>query len=104
VGREIKLSGGEITMLKALGLAGTPVHGKQLIDRVGMESAELLDTLDGLTTMGYVLSSKVNIQNMEDVERGYFRVNASFSRELRDALRPGRRKEEEERPRRRPSR
>lgn len=91
-------------MLKALGLAGTPVQGQQLIDRVGMESAEFLDTLDGLLTMGYVLSSKVAVHKMEDVEHGYFRVNASHGRELRDALRPGRRKEEEERPHRRRSR
>jgi hypothetical protein len=32
---------------------------------------------------------------MEDVERAVFRVNASYARDLRDALTPGRRRERE---------
>jgi len=38
---------------------------------------------------------------MEDVERAVFRVNASYARDLRDALHPGRRREEKGRRRRR---
>ena len=71
---EIKLSGGEITMLKALGLSGSPVYGKLLRDRMKeLPSAEFLDTLSGLVVTGYVLSSKVNIVKMEEVERSSFR-------------------------------
>ena len=93
--REIKLDGGEITVLKALGLSGTPVPGKQLLEHVGgMESAEFVDTLNGLINLGYVLSSKINVENMGDIERGYFRVNSSYSRELHDAIRPGHRRDE----------
>ena len=33
--REINLSGGEITLLKTMGLSGTPVYGKPLIQRIG---------------------------------------------------------------------
>lgn len=87
--REIKLDGGEISILKALGLSGAQVQGRMLLDRVDeMETAEFLDTLSGLESMGYILSSKVNVRTIEDVERSYFRVNPSYSRDLKDALNP----------------
>jgi hypothetical protein len=100
--REINLSGGEITLLKTMGLSGTPVYGKLLVERIGeMEQAEFLDELSGLISQGYVLADKVNIRTMEDVERSVFRVNASYARDLRDALNPSRRREREGRRRRR---
>src|SRR3989442_5731466 len=100
--REIKLSGGEITLLKTLGLSGTPIYGKLLVERIGeMEQAEFLDELNGLVSQGYVLCDKVNVRTMEDVERAVFRVNASYARDLRDALNPGRRRERAGRRRRR---
>ena len=100
--REINLSGGEIMLLKTMGLSGAAVFGKLLVERVGdMETAEFLDTLEGLISLGYVLSDKVNLRTMEDVERAVFRVNASYARELRDAIRPGQRREQERRRRRR---
>src|SRR5205807_6636634 len=68
--REINLSGGEITLLKTMGLSGTPTPGKELVKRIGeMETAEFLDALNGLISVGYVLSNKVTIGSMEDVER-----------------------------------
>ncbi len=100
--REINLSGGEITLLKTLGLSGTPTYGKILIDHIGeIEQAEFLDELTGLISQGYILSDKVNVRTMEDVERTVFRVNASYARDLKDALHPGRRREREPRRRRR---
>jgi hypothetical protein len=87
--KEIKLSGGEITMLKTIGLGGGTLSGRLLIGRANeMEEAEFLDTLYGLLTMGYVLSSKVNVQYMEDVERASFRVNPSYAKDLKEAIRP----------------
>ena len=98
---ELNLSGGEIALLKSMALSGTPVFGKLLIERVGdMETAELLDTLEGLISLGYVVSDKESLRTMEDVERAVFRVNASYARELRDAVRPGHRREQERRRRR----
>jgi hypothetical protein len=100
--REINLSGGEISLLKTMGLSGTAVYGKLLIDKIGdIETAEFLDELNGLIDLGYVLSDKVNLRSMEDVERTVFRVNASYARDLRDAIQPGRRREKEQRRRRR---
>jgi hypothetical protein len=102
--REIILGGGEITLLKKIGLSGAQVYGKMLIDRAeGMETAEFLDTLIGLVDQGYVLSNKVNIRLIEDVERAFFRVNAAYAKDLRDAVNPGRKRDREraERQRRR---
>ena len=100
--REINLSGGEITLLKTLGLSGTPTYGKLLIQQIGeMEQAEFLDELNGLIEQGYILADKVNVRTMEDVERAVFRVNASYARDLKDAIQPGRRREHEQRRRRR---
>jgi hypothetical protein len=100
--REIKLDGGEITLLKKIGLSGSPVYGKMLIDRVdAMETSEFLDTLIGLLDQGYVLSNKVNVRVMEDVERAFFRVNPADSKDLRDAINPSRKREQVRRQRRR---
>ena len=100
--REINLSGGEITFLKTMGLSGAPTFGKVLIQRIGeMETAEFLDELNGLISLGYVLSEKMKVRSVEDVERSVFRVNASYARDLRDAIQPGRRREQTRRRRRR---
>ena len=96
MGREIKLNGGEITLLKTIGLSGTQVAGKQLIDKLEeMESAEFLDTLAGLIDMSYVLANKVNIRTIEDVERAIFRVNPAHSKDLREAINPGRNRDKD---------
>lgn len=100
--REIKLDGGEITVLKKIGLSGSPMYGKMLIDRAdSMETQEFLDTLIGLIDLGYVLSNKVNVRVIEDVERAFFRVNPGDAKDLRDAINPSRKREQVRRQRRR---
>jgi hypothetical protein len=100
--REINLSGGEITLLKTMGLSGTPTYGKLLVEHFSeIDEAEFLDELNGLIELGYVLSDKAIVRTMEDVERAVFRVNASYARDLKDAIQPGRRREPERRRRRR---
>jgi hypothetical protein len=104
VSREINLNGGEITILKTIGLSGEAMAGKVLIERADeLEAGELIDTLDGLLTMGYVLSNRPNIRSAEDIERAFFRVNPSYAKELRDVLQPARRQAREQRERRRRS-
>ena len=45
--REIKLDGGEITVLKALGLSGSPLNGKLLLDRMtDLSSLTQVDEFD----------------------------------------------------------
>ena len=88
---EITLNGGEITILKMIGLSGGMIDGKQLAERMDeMESAEFLDSLEGLMSLGHVLSDRVNIRTMDAVKSASFRVNPTFARELRDAVYPSR--------------
>jgi hypothetical protein len=94
--REIKLSGGEISVLKAIGTSGTQVFGQLLLGKIeDAERTEFLDTLVGLIDQGYVVSSKVNIRRIEDVETAFFRVAPAFARDLRDAMNPSRKRNEE---------
>ena len=96
MGREIKLDGGEITILKKIGLSGTPVFGKLLLDRIEeMENGVFLETLTGLIDQGYVTSNKVNIRLIEDVQAAFFRVDSAYSKELREAINPGRKRDQE---------
>src|SRR3954453_20869379 len=72
MGREIKLDGGEISILKKIGLSGSPLNGTLLLDRIEeMETGEFLDSLSGLIDQGYVLSKKVNIRLIEDVGKAF---------------------------------
>ncbi len=65
--------------------------GTQLVDRMEeMEGAEFLDTLTGLIALDYVVANKVNIRTMDSVREASFRVNATLSRELREAVYPSR--------------
>ena len=99
---EINLNGGEITILKTLGLSGGMMAGAQLADRMdSMEGAEFLDALGGLMALDYVVSNKVNIRTMDAVKTASFRVNPSFSRDLRGAVYPSRKKPETGRRKRR---
>ena len=92
--REINLDGGEITILKSLGLSGTPVQGKQLLAHTDeMMPGEMIESLDGLISLGYVLSNKVNIRKIEDIEKSVFRVNPAYARDLKDAIHPSRARE-----------
>ena len=94
MGRDIKLDGGEITILKKIGLSGSPVHGAILIGRIEeMETGEFLDSLIGLIDLGYVLANKVNIRLMEDVEKAAFRTNPAYAKDLQDAVNPSRKRE-----------
>jgi hypothetical protein len=96
MGHQIKLDGGEISLLKKIGISGSPLMGKLLLDRIEeMETGEFLDTLCGLIDQGYVLSNKVNIRLMGDVEKAFFRVNPTYSKDLQDAVNPSRRRERE---------
>ena len=87
--RDISLSGGDVSVIKALGLSGTETSGKTLLGRLGsMESAELLDTLDGLMMFDYVLCDKAALKRSEDLETASFKVNPACVKDLREALNP----------------
>lgn len=100
--REIHLNGGEISILKTLGLSGASMPGKLLAQRAGeMEPSELVDALAGLLALDYLTSNKISVRTIEEVERAFFRVNPVYAEELRDALHPSRARAREPRERRR---
>ncbi len=91
MGRDISLTGGEITILKTLGFGGAPMSGANLLKKVDdLGDAEVIDLLQGLLAQDYVLSSKVDIRKIDDVKTSSFRVSPANSRNLRDALSPSR--------------
>ena len=49
----------------------------------------------GLIDQGYIVSNKVNVRVIEDVERAFFRVNPADAKDLRDAVNPGRKRDQE---------
>ena len=86
---EINLDGGEVQVLKAIGLGGTTISGEQLIERVpGVDEAELIDTIKGLMMMGYIITNKQSFHSLEDVERSEFHVNSGYARDLKEAMDP----------------
>ena len=94
---EINLDGGEKEILKAIGIGGSNISGKQLIDKVnGMDEAELISTLKGLIMMGYVVADKQSFHNFADVEHAEFHVNSGYARDLKEALDPRLRRERKE--------
>ena len=98
----INLSGGEITILKTIGVGGGMMAGNQLAERTNeMDSAEFLDTLGGLMAMDYVSSNRVSVRTMDDVRSASFRVNSAHAHEIREAVYPSRKKAETGRRRRR---
>ena len=89
MGREISLSGGDISVIKALGISGAQVSGKSLMERVGhMEPAELLDTLDTLMMFDYVQSDMERLKGVDDLKDAKFNVNTAMMRDIREALTP----------------
>src|SRR5687768_7896773 len=87
--REISLDGGEVTVIKALGFSGE-MNGEDLLARLGgdLVPAELIDTLKGLMTMGYVEADKNGFYSEKDLKSVHFRVNSGYSKDLREALNP----------------
>jgi hypothetical protein len=89
-GREINLDGGEISVIKALGVGSGEMNGEDLMARLGGElvPAELIDTLKGLMMMGYVEADRNAFYSSEDLKVIHFRVNSGYSKDLREALNP----------------
>ena len=76
-------------MIKALGLSGSQISGKNLMSRLGaMEGAEIVDCLSGLVQMDYVNCDVERLRSVEDLQEANFSVNTAMLRDLRDALAP----------------
>ena len=85
----INLDGGEISILKALGMSGTEVTGEQLMARVpDQPPAELIDTIQGLVMMGYIVSDTTSFRKLDDLKNARIHVNSGYARELKEAMDP----------------
>ena len=86
---DIHLDGGEITVIKAIGIGGSEVDGEALLTRVApMEAAEVIDTLKGLVMMGYVSADNSTFHALEEMKKMNFRVNSGYAKDLKEALDP----------------
>lgn len=87
--REIQLDGAEISIIKALGFGSGEIDGGTLVERCSdLEFAELLDTLKGLISLGYVETDGNSLHNKEEMEKAHFHVNSGYSKDIREALDP----------------
>src|SRR4051812_34311025 len=87
--REINLDGGEVMIVKTLGLGGGETSGETLLEKIpSMDPYELADVLKGLLMMGYIDCDKSSFYSAEELKAAYFQVNPGYSRELRQALDP----------------
>ena len=89
-GREINLDGGEISVIKALGVGSGEMNGEDLMARLSgdLVPAELMDTIKGLMMMGYVEADKSSFYNTDEFRVIHFRVNSGYSKDLREAVNP----------------
>jgi hypothetical protein len=87
--KELNLDGGEIAIIKAIGLSGSDIKGDDLVERVrDLVVSELIDTLKGLISVGFIEADKSNFYDEEDLKNVYFHVNSGYARELKDAMDP----------------
>lgn len=84
--RNIKLSGREATIVRAIGFAEA-MMGAELQDQVHMESDDVTDTLNSLMSAGLVESipyyDEVQLAEMPVTA---FELNPAYANELRQAL------------------
>jgi len=89
MGHDINLSGGDITMIKAIGISGSAINGETLLGRCsGMGEAEVIESLKDLIAVGYVIADNETFHSGNDIAKIQFRVNTSYSRDLKESLDP----------------
>ncbi len=86
---DINLDGGEKEIIKAIGIGGSGISGKQLLERISeMEEVEFISTIRGLLNLGYIVADKQSFHEFKDVQQAEFNINSGYSRELKEALDP----------------
>jgi len=84
--RQIKLTGREITIMRALGFT-EPMLGSEIQDHARMELEDITDTLNSLISAGFVESIPyTEAVQLADVSVTSFEVNPAYVHELREAM------------------
>jgi len=88
--REIKLSGREVVVVRALGFA-LGQTGDELMENTKLDAEQLADVVNGLLSAGYVESVPyAESVPPEDLGKFTFETNPSFAQELKRAMGRGR--------------
>ncbi len=91
--REIKLSGREAVVIRAIGFA-VGVSGQELLDATRIEPDQLVDILNAMISAGLVESVPyAESTSIETYVTSEFETNPSFSNELKHAIGRGRHRE-----------
>jgi hypothetical protein len=84
--RSIKLTGREMTVVRAIGFADSAL-GTDIQDLTRMELEDVTDALNGLIAAGFVESIPYTEEvQMADVVATAFEVNPAYAHELRRAI------------------
>lgn len=84
--RNIKLSGREASIVRAIGFTNSML-GAEIQDYVRMESEDVTDTLNSLMAAGFVESIPYSEQiQLAEMPVTAFEVNPAYSHELKRAL------------------
>jgi hypothetical protein len=86
---DIYLDGGEIAIVKAIGIGGGVATGDTLMDRTqNMDIHEVIDVLKGLMTTGYVICDRDTFRDNDDFRNAEFHVNSGYTKALKLAVNP----------------
>jgi hypothetical protein len=84
--RDVRLSGREAAVVRALGFAESML-GAEILDATKMELEDVSDTLNGLIAAGFVETIPYNEQiDMAEMPATAFEVNPAYVHELRQAI------------------
>ena len=84
--REVRLSGREVAVVRALGFAESML-GAEILDSTRMELEDASDTLNGLIAAGLVETIPYSEQiDMAEMPATAFEVNPAYVHELRVAI------------------
>jgi hypothetical protein len=84
--REVRLSGREVAVVRALGFAESML-GAEILDTTHMELEDVSDTLNGLIAAGLVETIPYSEQiDMAEMPATAFEVNPAYVHELRQAI------------------
>lgn len=85
---KINLDGGEISIIRALGCAGTPMLGRDLKGRTErMSEDDLAEMLKTMIALGYI-SATPDLDDAEDLDKVAFAVNSGYAKALKETLEP----------------
>jgi hypothetical protein len=84
--RDVRLSGREVAVVRALGFAESML-GAEILDATRMELEDASDTLNGLIAAGLVETIPYSEQiDMAEMPATAFEVNPAYVHELRQAI------------------